>query len=60
MNKVEDRVNGRHIRFEKGSDDVEVNGLGTLVKTINGDSSRIRNGTNSGARQNEKYEGNRL
>jgi hypothetical protein len=60
VNKVEDRVKGRYIRFEKGSDDVEVNGLGTLVKTINGDSSRIRNGTNSGARQNEKYEDDRF
>jgi hypothetical protein len=42
MDEVEDRVKGRYIRFEKGSDDVEVNGLGTLVKIINGDSSRIK------------------
>lgn len=60
MNEAEDSIEGRHVRFEKWSDDVEVNGFSTLAKTSHKRHHVTDEGTYSGAGQDEKDEDHRL
>jgi len=60
VNKAEDSIKGRHVRFEERSNDVEVNGFGALAKTGHKRPQVIDGGTYPGAGQDEKDEDNRL